>query len=67
MLLVEEVENLGDLEHIGQGFGARDARPPRLAVRLEQVVEALVRQLADDDEVARDEFDALDRQEERVA
>src|SRR5207244_4508557 len=44
-----------------------NARLPQLLIRHEDVVEAAIGQLHDDDQLALDDLDAVDRQDERMA
>ncbi|MFO0841381.1 MAG: hypothetical protein U0797_03135 [Gemmataceae bacterium] len=67
VLLVQDVEYFRRLAQVGQHLVSGDADVTGLAVLREQVVQAAVGQLGDQDQVAVDQLDPLDRQQERVA
>ena len=67
VLLVHVVERLGGVAHVAQQVVAGDAdQPGRLALDV-KIVQALVGQLHDDDQLALDHLDALQRQDEGMA
>ena len=63
----DEVQGLGGVQHVTEQLGAWDPFRLRGARLFEAVQERLVRQLADDDELVVQDFDAFDRKHERMA
>jgi hypothetical protein len=66
-LLVHQVERLGGLPHVTEQLVARDAGEALGAALREAVEEGAVGQLADDDQPAVDDLEAVQRQDVRVA
>ncbi len=67
VLLVEQVEDLGRLLEVAQQLGPRHARQTGVAALAEEIVQAAVGQLHDDDQLAVDPLDAVHAQQEGVA
>ena len=65
MLLADVIEGVGGVVQVGQQLVAGNARQSRLAALLEFLLQTRGGQFDDDHQVTVDQFDALQREQER--